>query len=128
MADLSWIPALTNQSGGGGSGSGGVSDYDQLTNRPVINLNGAGVVISELNTGVYNIDGTWKMTADDIERDTQKDDLFYVLNTGTETKLTWVSAEGIKTFSVPNDGTVSDIVIEEIATADEIIGQLVGDF
>ena len=29
MADLSWISALTNQGGGGGS-SGGVSDYDQL--------------------------------------------------------------------------------------------------
>lgn len=29
MADLSWISALINQ--GGGGGSGGVSDYDQLT-------------------------------------------------------------------------------------------------
>ena len=37
MADLSWISALTNQGGGGGS-SGGVSDYDQLKNRPVIHF------------------------------------------------------------------------------------------
>ena len=39
MADLSWISALTNQGGGGGS-SGGVSDYDQLKNRPVTNIAG----------------------------------------------------------------------------------------
>ena len=45
MADLSWISALTNQGGGGGS-SGGVSDYDQLKNRPVTNIAGTGTVIS----------------------------------------------------------------------------------
>ena len=67
MADLSWISALTNQGGGGGS-SGGVSDYDQLKNRPVTNIAGTGTVISALETGVYNIEGTWKLTPDDIER------------------------------------------------------------
>lgn len=46
MADLSWISALTNQGGGGGS-SGGVSDYDQLKNRPVTNIAGTGTVIRE---------------------------------------------------------------------------------
>ena len=55
MADLSWISALTNQGGGGGS-SGGVSDYDQLKNRPVTNIAGTGTVISALETGVYNIE------------------------------------------------------------------------
>ena len=78
-ADLSWISALTNQGGGGGS-SGGVSDYDQLKNRPVTNIAGTGTVISALETGVYNIEGTWKLTPDDIERETLADDLFYVMN------------------------------------------------
>ena len=86
MADLSWISALTNQ--GGGGGSGGVSDYDQLTNRPVINIAGTGIVISSLATGVYNIEGTWKITDDDVERETLADDLFYVMNDGTEEDFT----------------------------------------
>lgn len=85
MADLSWISALTNQGGGGGS-SGGVSDYDQLKNRPVTNIAGTGTVISALETGVYNIEGTWKLTPDDIERETLADDLFYVMNNGAESK------------------------------------------
>ena len=99
MADLSWISALINQ--GGGGGSGGVSDYDQLTNRPVINIAGTGIVISSLATGVYNIEGTWKITDDDVERETLADDLFYVMNNGTESKLTWISAGQIKTYGVP---------------------------
>mgnify|MGYP007104360161 CR=1 FL=1 len=108
MADLSWISALTNQGGGGGS-SGGVSDYDQLKNRPVTNIAGTGTVISALETGVYNIEGTWKLTPDDIERETLADDLFYVMNNGAESKLTWISAGQIKTYGVPVGGTAADI-------------------
>ena len=69
-------------SGGSGSGTGGVSNYDQLSNKPVTNISGSGIVISSLSTGVYNIDGTWKITSDDDERETLKDDLFYVKNDG----------------------------------------------
>lgn len=105
MADLSWISALINQ--GGGGGSGGVSDYDQLTNRPVINIAGTGIVISSLATGVYNIEGTWKITDDDVERETLADDLFYVMNDGTESKLTWISAGQIKTYGVPTGGSAA---------------------
>ena len=65
-------------SGGSGGGTGGVSNYDKLSNKPVTNISGSGIVISSLSTGVYNIDGTWKITPDDDERETLKDDLFYI--------------------------------------------------
>lgn len=125
MADLNWASALANF---GGGGSGGVSDYNLLQNRPVINIAGAGVVISELTTGVYNIDGTWKMTADDAERTTNKDDLFYVFNDESGSRLTWVSAGKISTFGVPYGGTVEDITESETATVEELADQLVGRF
>lgn len=130
MADLNWGLALANPGGGGGSGDGtsGVSDYNELRNRPVINITGTGVVISGLTTGVYNIDGTWRMTADDVERVTNKDDLFYVLNDGNGSRLTWVSAGKIKTLGVPSGGTASDITESETATVEEVANQLVGNF
>lgn len=126
MADLSWIAALTDQSGGGSSG--GVSDYDQLKNCPVTNVSGTGIVISSLTTGVYNIEGTWKMVSDDIERISNADDLFYILNDGAETKLTWVSAGQIKMYGVPNDGSAIDIIESEIATTDSVTQNIVGTF
>lgn len=128
MADLGWTFALTDLSGSGGGGSGGVSDYNLLRNRPVVNISGSGVVINALSTGVYNIDGTWKMTPDDVERTTNKDDLFYVFNDGAGSRLTWVSAGQIKTFGVPDGGIAADIVESEIATVEDIADQLVGDF
>lgn len=126
MADLSWISALTDQ--GVGGGSGGVSDYDQLQNRPVINIAGTGIVISSLATGVYNIEGTWKMTNDDVERDTLADDLFYVMNDGAESKLTWISAGQMKTYGVSAGGSAADIKEGTIATAEEIVRNMVGTF
>lgn len=126
MADLSWISALTDQ--GGGGGSGGVSDYDQLKNRPVINITGSGIVISALATGVYNIDGMWKLTPDDEERETFADDLFYVMNNGAECKLTWISAGQIKTYSVPEGGGIADVTESSIATTEEVVRDMVGTF
>ena len=126
MADLSWVAALSAATGGGGGT--GVSDYNQLQNRPVVNVTGSDIVISVLSTGVYNIDGTWKMTPDDQERATGKDDLFYVFNDESGTRLTWVSAGKIVTYNVPQGGTADDIVEGEVATIDEVADQLVGDF
>lgn len=129
MADLSWAAALSELGGGGSGGGGtGVSDYNQLSNRPVINLTGDNVVISQLATGVYNISGTWKITGDDEVRGTENDDLFYILNDGAVCKLTWISAGQIKKATVPIGGTAKEIVMEDIATAGDILGQLVGTF
>lgn len=115
-------------SGGSGGGTGGVSNYDKLSNKPVTNISGSGIVISSLSTGVYNIDGTWKITPDDDERETLKDDLFYVKNDGNNVKLTWISAGLIKTYGVPSDGGKDDIVEDSVATSSAVIADMIGSF
>lgn len=115
-------------SGGSGGGTGGVSNYDKLSNKPVTNISGSGIVISSLSTGVYNIDGTWKITPDDDERETLKDDLFYVKNDGDNVKLTWISAGLIKTYGVPSDGGKDDIVEDSVATSSVVIADMIGSF
>jgi hypothetical protein len=124
MADQSFFP----NNGSGGGGGSGTTNYNDLTNRPVTNLAGSGIVISGLSTGVYNIDGTWKMTADDAERTTEKDDLFYVKNDASGSHLTWVTAGKIYTFSVVAGGTAADIEEGELASTDDITDALVGNF
>lgn len=113
---------------GSGGGTVGVSNYDQLSNKPVTNISGSGIVISSLSTGVYNIDGTWKITPDDDERETLKDDLFYVKNDGDNVKLTWISAGLIKTYGVPSDGGKDDIVEDSVATSSAVIADMIGSF
>lgn len=125
MADMSFFPSGGGSSGGGGTG---VTDYNQLSNRPVINLTGDNVVISQLTTGVYNIKGTWKITEDDVVRGSENDDLFYVLNDGEICKLTWLCAGQIKQVTAPIGGKAEDITIDDVATTGDITGQLVGDF
>ena len=115
-------------SGGSGGGTGGVSNYDQLSNKPVTNISGSGIVISSLSTGVYNIDGTWKITPDDDERETLKDDLFYVKNDGENVKLTWISACLIKTYGVSADGSKDDIVEDSVATSSAVMADMIGSF
>lgn len=115
-------------SGGSGGGTDGVSNYDKLSNKPVTNISGSGIVISSLSTGVYNIDGTWKITPDDDERETLKDDLFYVKNDGDNVKLTWISAGLIKTYGVPSDGGKDDIVEDSVATSSAVIADMIGSF
>ncbi len=115
-------------SGGSGGGTGRVSNYDKLSNKPVTNISGSGIVISSLSTGVYNIDGTWKITPDDDERETLKDDLFYVKNDGDNVKLTWISAGLIKTYGVPSDGGKDDIVEDSVATSSAVIADMIGSF
>ncbi len=122
------IDTWVKQPASGGGGGGGVTDYNMLQNRPVINIAGNGVVISALTTGVYNIDGTWKMTPDDDERSTGKDDLFYIFNDDSGSRLTWVSAGKIVTFGIPSGGTAEDITESKTATVAEVAEQLVGDF
>ena len=68
---MSDLPFFSGGGTGGGGGTG-VTSYDALTNKPVTNLSGSPIIISTLDTGVYNIDGTWAMTSDDPARETLK--------------------------------------------------------
>lgn len=105
----SFIPALVSPNGGGSGSGGGTTNYDQLSNRPVQNISGNPVVISTLPSGVYNIDGSWVITADGEPRATYKDDMFYVLNENGVCKMTWITAGEIYTYSSQNDGDASSV-------------------
>ena len=124
MADMPFFISVTSSSGGGT----GTSNYNDLLNKPVSNISGNPVIVCELSSGVYNIDGTWVMTKDDIPKETPKDDLFYVSNDNDICKLTWITAGGIHTYSVKSDGTSADIVEDSIATTGEVLNSLVGSF
>lgn len=124
MADIPFFGGVATS----GGGSGGTTNYDMLINKPVINVSGDPVVICDLETGVYNIEGTWSITSDDVKRETLKDDLFYVSNDDVECRLTWISAGTFHTYQVPSGGSASDINEDALATADGIISQMVGQF
>lgn len=125
MADL---PFFSGGGGDGGGSSGGTTNYNALSNKPVINLTGDPIVISGLATGVYNIEGTWSMTSDDVHRNTLKDDLFYVSTENGKVELTWITAGKIYTFSVPEGGSAAEIVEDVVPTAGSISQDLVGSF
>ena len=125
MADLSWAAALTKTSGSGGGT--GTTDYNELSNLPVNNIDGDATLV-ELESGVYNIKGKWKVTADDDDRESGDDDLFYVLNDGENCKMTWVSASGVKSATVPISGTAADIEFSEIPSVGDLVNQLTGTF
>ncbi len=110
MCDL---PFFHNTSTSGGDGSG-TTNYNALMNKPILNLSGSPVVISRLPSGVYNIDGTWVITADEAPRDTRKDDMFYILNENGVCKLTWITAGDIFTYSSQIDGNASSIVEDKV--------------
>lgn len=113
---------------GGSSGGGGTTDYDALSNRPVINLTGNNTVITKLKTGVYNIKKSFKITEDDEERISNDDDLFYIHNDGATCQMIWVSASGITKVSVPITGTAADIGIDTFSTGGSIKWDLIGEF
>lgn len=50
------------------------------------------------------------------------------MNNGAESKLTWISAGQIKTYSVPVGGTAADITEGSIATTEEVVRDMVGVF
>lgn len=113
----------------GGGGSGGTTDYNDLSNRPIINVMGEDIDLSRLSTGVYNIKGTFKVCADDEPHDSGgDDDLFYVTNDADGLKATRVSAGASTLYTLPVGGTASDIQIGETATIEKISEQLVSDF
>lgn len=124
MADMPFF------SGYSSSGAGSkAKNYDDLQNRPVVNIVGDPVVISDLETGVYNIDGTWAMTVDSVPVDTKKDDLFYVDNDVERgVHLTWITADGMSSYQVKTGGNASDVIRDTVATVSTVAESMLGTF
>lgn len=107
--------------GGGGSGTG---DYNDLANKPIINL-ASGAVMASQNTGIYKVAaGTWKMTANDNARSVNGNELFYVYkNTvaGT-TSVTLVTDDNISLFTAPIDGAASSVSSKTLLAYEDLVG------
>lgn len=119
MGDISFFGG-----GGQGGGSGGVSNYNELTNKPVSNITGNPVIISSLSTGIYNINGTWTLIEGAEVYDTPADDLFYVTNDENGCRLTRVSADGVYNATLPAGGSAGDVSYDTVATVNEAVGEV----
>ena len=92
-------------------------DYDTLGNKPIENKTGTynnPIILAELPTGIYNICGKYKVTADDEkEYLTGERRLALVNNMGTTSTIKVVTADGIINFVVKDGNIISDRVITE---------------
>lgn len=127
MSDVSFLGSMVSNSVTTTEG-GGTINYDKLTNQPIRNISGTKVNLSTLDSGVYNISGTWCMCADDVERDTPNDDLFFVSNDDDGCTVTRISAGHIYTLSLPVGGTAANIEDGTVATWGDLADSMVGDF
>lgn len=119
MGDISFFGG-----GGQGGGSGGVSNYNELTNKPVSNITGSPVIISSLSTGIYNINGTWTLVEGADVYDTPADDLFYVTNDESGCRLTRVSSDGVYNAALPAGGSAGDVSYDTVATINEAVEEV----
>ena len=92
-------------------------DYDTLGNKPIENLTGTfnnPIILAELPTGIYNICGKYKVTAnDEKEYLTGERRLALVNNMGTTSTIKVVTADGIINFLVKEGSVISDRVVTE---------------
>lgn len=127
MGDISFFGSC-----GRGGGGGGVSNYNELTNKPVQNLTGNPIVLSTLQTGIYNISGTWTVVEGAEVFDTPADDLFYITNADNGCRVTRVSSNGIYNITYPTGGTPEEVQYDTVATVndavDEVMDNLWGTF
>jgi hypothetical protein len=109
---------------GGGrrkSVAAGAVSYNELSNRPIINVAGYPVILIELPTGIYNISGTWAAISDSEAFESPADDLFYIVNSGDGFKAVRISAEGVYTISYSE---ASGVVYDTIASVGDAVEQV----
>ena len=92
-------------------------DYNTLGNKPIENKIGTynhPIILNELETGMYNISGKYKVTSiDETEYLTGERRLVLVNNMGTTSTIKVVTADGIINFIVSNNEIISDRVVTE---------------
>ena len=128
MADLSFYRNLVQETGGSSGGGTVTSNYDDLENKPVTNLDGGDVVLATLESGVYNIKGGFKPTEDSELIESNDDDLFYVISDGETVSVTWITGKGFKMLTIPVEGTKDEVVVQSTLTDGDVTDQLIGEF
>ena len=92
-------------------------DYDTLGNKPIENLTGTfnnPIILVDLPTGLYNICGKFKVTADhEREYLVGENRLVLINNMGTTATIKVASSNEIMDFIVSNGEVISDKVITE---------------
>ena len=92
-------------------------DYDTLGNKPIENKVGTfntPIILADLPTGIYNICGKYKVTAnDEKEYLTGERRLALVNNMGTTSTIKVVTADGIVNLIIKDGVVISDRVITE---------------
>ncbi len=120
MSDGSKQPFFT----AGSASESGTSDYNQLSNRPIVNVSGNPVVLSTLPTGIYKVTGSWSLIENSTVTPGNNDDLFFVENTDEVYKTTILQASDITSVECPVDGTEADIVSDSVAKESTLSEQL----
>ena len=92
-------------------------DYDTLGNKPIENKMGTydvPVILSELNTGIYNVFGKYKVTpTDETEYLTGERRLTIVNNMGSTVTIKMMATDGIMNFVISGGNIISDKYITE---------------
>ena len=92
-------------------------DYNTLGNKPIENLMGtfnSPIILADLPTGLYNICGKFKVTADhEREYLIGENRLVLINNMGTTATIKVVSTDEIMDFIVSNGEVISDKVVTE---------------
>ena len=92
-------------------------DYDTLGNKPIENKTGTfnnPIILNELPTGIYNICGKYKVTAnDEKEYLTGERRIALINHMSGSTTIKVVTADGIINFIVKDGSIISDRVVTE---------------
>jgi hypothetical protein len=104
-------------------GDGGTTDYNELINRPIVNLSG-NITLNTLPNGVYKINGSWSMTtSSDVFSSTA--DIFIVSAVPGGVTVTRLS--GTSVYRITWSSAAPAIVnYDEVAWGNDILNSITG--
>ena len=90
-------------------------DYNTLGNRPIINLEGTlgnTIIVDELDNGIYNIKGQYKIDSSDITLNISANEILFMVEK---------SDDSIKIKQISNDNITDYLVLDGVITSDTYI-------
>lgn len=92
-------------------------NYDEIGNRPIINLVGTlddPIMVSELDTGIYKIRGQYKISNfEETIYLSASDTLFIIQNDGNDINIKRITSDDIINYSIKGDSFVSNVYITD---------------
>ena len=90
-------------------------DYNTLGNRPIVNLEGTlgnTIIVDELDNGIYNIKGQYKIDSSDITLNISANEILFMVEK---------SDDSIKIKQISNDNITDYLVLDGVITSDTYI-------